>query len=139
MEIKAPVTPAYAEILTPAALAFVAKLVHEFRDTRAELLSHRRDRQSALDAGQLPDFLPETAHIRAADWRVASIPGDLMDRRTEITGPVERKMIINALNSGAKVFMADLEDANTPNWANSIEGQINLRDAIRRTIALSSC
>ena len=138
MEIKAPVTPAYAEILTPAALAFVAKLVHEFRDTRAELLSHRRDRQIALDAGQLPDFLPETAHIRATDWRVASIPGDLMDRRTEITGPVERKMIINALNSGAKVFMADLEDANTPNWANSIEGQINLRDAIRRTIAFTS-
>ena len=94
------------------------------------------ERQREFEAGVLPDFLPETATIRSRDWTVAPLPADLLDRRVEITGPVERKMIINALNSGAKVFMADLEDSNAPTWENVIQGQINLRDAVRRTISL---
>src|SRR6185437_12162882 len=94
-------------------------------------------RQAALDAGQKPDFLPETKHIRESDWRVAPIPSDIQDRRVEITGPVDRKMIINALNSGAKVFMADFEDSTTPTWLNLLDGQLNLRDAVRRTITYS--
>jgi len=136
MEILAPVSPEFAQILTPNALAFLAKLERTFRQTRANLLQARAERQARLDAGERPDFLPETAHIRAGDWVIAPTPPDLQDRRVEITGPVDRKMIINALNSGAKVFMADFEDANTPTWRNSIEGQINLRDAVRRTIEL---
>jgi malate synthase len=128
------ITPEFATILTPEAVAFVAALVREFGPRRDELLARRVVRQRDLDAGTTPDFLAETADIRAADWVVAPIPADLQDRRTEITGPVDRKMIINALNSGAKVFMADFEDSNTPNWENSIQGQINLRDAINGTI-----
>lgn len=136
--ITAPVPPAYAEILTPEALEFLADLARTFTPTRDMLLQRRIERQAAIDAGQLPDFLPETAEIRASDWTVAPIPADLQDRRVEITGPVDRKMIINALNSGARVFMADFEDANSPTWANLIEGQINLRDAVRRTITFKS-
>jgi malate synthase len=99
------------------------------------LLAARVDRQKAIDGGKLPDFLPETAAIREGDWVAAPIPADIQDRRVEITGPVDRKMIINALNSGAKVFMADFEDSNSPFWANNIDGQINLRDAINKTIS----
>jgi len=134
IEIIGRITPEYAEILTPAAIAFAAKLQRAFGGRRTELLARRQARQAALDAGKLPDFLPETRAIREGDWTCASIPADIQDRRTEITGPVDRKMIINALNSGAKVFMADFEDANTPKWDNNIQGQINLRDAIRRRI-----
>ena len=134
VEFRAPVTERYAEILTPEAVAFVTGLQREFNDRRKELLAARVERQARLDAGERPDFLPETKHIRESNWTVAPLPDDLADRRVEITGPVERKMIINALNSGAKVFMADFEDSTTPTWDNLIEGQINLRDAIRRTI-----
>ncbi len=138
VEILGDVTPEFAEILTTEAVSFVATLARAFEDRRAELLKRRALRQQELDAGKLPDFLPDTAHIRAADWTAAPIPADLQDRRVEITGPVERKMIINALNSGAKVFMADFEDSNTPTWENQIQGHINLRDAIRRTITFSN-
>jgi malate synthase len=128
------ITPEYAEILTPEALAFAATLQRAFGSRRAELLARRQQRQAEFDAGKLPDFLPETRSVREGDWTCASVPADIQDRRVEITGPVDRKMIINALNSGAKVFMADFEDANTPKWDNNIQGQINLRDAIRRRI-----
>lgn len=136
--ITAPITPEYAEILTPEALEFLATLHRRFNARRLELLARRAERQRAIDAGERPDFLPETAHIRESDWTIAPFPPQLNDRRVEITGPVDRKMIINALNSGAKVFMADFEDANTPTWQNQIEGQINLRDALRRTITYTS-
>lgn len=136
--ITAPIMPGYDEILTPEAVAFVAKLARTFTPTRDALLRCRAERQADIDAGSLPDFLPETAHIRSGEWRVAPCPADLQDRRVEITGPTDRKMVINALNSGAKVFMADFEDANSPTWHNLIEGQMNLRDAIRRTITFTS-
>jgi malate synthase len=116
------------EVLSPQALAFLADLHRSFDKRRRQLLAARVTRQARFDAGELPDFLPETADIRAGDWRVAPIPADLQDRRVEITGPVDRKMIINALNSGAKVFMADFEDASSPTWSNMIEGQANLKD-----------
>lgn len=138
LTITAPITPAYAEILTPEAVAFVGGIVQRFSDRRNELLARRVERQRQLDAHVMPDFLPETASIRESDWHVAPTPADLQDRRIEITGPVERKMVINALNSGAKVFMADFEDAQSPTWEGVIEGQINLRDAIQRTIAYTS-
>jgi malate synthase len=138
MAITGRVTPEYAEILTPEALELVARLHRAFNPRRHELLAQRHARQVELDAGKLPDFLPETADVRADDWKIAPFPAQLNDRRVEITGPVERKMIINALNSGAKVFMADFEDANTPNWDNQVSGQINLRDALRRTIDFTS-
>ncbi|HEX8428622.1 malate synthase A [Hymenobacter sp.] len=128
----------FNEVLTPSALAFVAELHRRFDHTRQQLLKRREERQSAFQAGQLPDFLPETHLIREKPWTVAPVPLDLQDRRVEITGPVERKMIINALNSGAKVFMADLEDSNSPTWMNVVEGQRNLRDAVRRTISVST-
>ena len=132
--ISRPVTAAYAEILTPEAIAFIARLQRAFGGRRAELLALRADRQAQFDAGQLPDFLPATRAIREAAWTCAAVPADIQDRRVEITGPVDRKMIINALNCGANVFMADFEDANTPTWDNDVQGQINLRDAIRRQI-----
>jgi len=139
MRITAEITPPFAEILTPEALEFVARLSRAFEGTRQALLQRRAERQTTLDAGATPDFLPETAEIRNSDWTVAPIPPDLMDRRVEITGPSsDRKMVINALNSGAKIFMADFEDANTPNWENTIQGHINLRDAINRTIDYTS-
>ncbi|OQR96402.1 malate synthase [Achlya hypogyna] len=128
-------TPAYDEILTPDALRFVAFLHESFESKRQELLQVRVQRQAALDAGELPTFLPETKYVRESDWRVASIPKDLEDRRVEITGPVDRKMVINGLNSGAKCYMADLEDSSSPTWATIVSGQINLRDAVRRTIS----
>jgi malate synthase len=138
LEIIGPESGEFAEILTPDALRFLAKLVREFEPTRERLLRARVERQKEISAGRLPDFLPETAQIRRGDWTVAPIPDDLRDRRVEITGPVDRKMIINALNSGASVFMADFEDSNSPTWFNTIQGQINLRDAVDRTITFSS-
>jgi len=127
-------TKGQTEILTPPAQAFLSKLASKFESRRQELLARRKQVQQKLDAGWLPDFLPETAAIRNADWKVAPIPADLTDRRVEITGPVDRKMIINALNSGANVFMADFEDSNSPTWSNNLEGQQNLMDAVRGTI-----
>ncbi len=138
IEINAPITPEFAEILTPEAMSFVATLARAFEGRREELLARREQRQAELDAGKKPDFLPETAHIRQGTWTVAPIPADLEDRRVEITGPVERKMVINALNSGAKMFMADFEDSHSPTWDATIQGQINLRDAIDGTITFTS-
>jgi malate synthase len=138
VEILAPLTPAFEEILTTEALAFVAKLHRQFEARRRELIAARVVRQAELDAGKLPDFLPETAAIRAGDWKIAPLPQDLLDRRVEITGPVDRKMMINALNSGAKSFMADFEDSNCPSWENQISGQINVRDAYRKTISFAN-
>jgi malate synthase len=137
VQILAPVTDRYAEILTPEAVSFIADLQRTFNGRRKDLLAARHERQKRIDAGERPDFLPATKQIREADWTVDPIPADLMDRRVEITGPVDRKMIINALNSGAKVFMADFEDSSTPLWSNLLDGHINLRDAIRREIAYS--
>jgi malate synthase len=136
MEIKAEIKPGYDQVLTPEALALVAKLSREFEPRRQELLAARAERAKRLDAGERPDFLPETAHIRAGDWKIAPIPKALECRRVEITGPVERKMVINALNSGADSYMTDFEDSNTPNWDNQITGQLNMRDAVRGTISL---
>ena len=138
VEILAPLTPEFESILSADALAFVAKLHRKFEGTRRELLARRVLRQAELDAGRLPDFLPETAAVRAGNWQIAPLPADLLDRRVEITGAVERKMMINALNSGAKSFMADFEDSNCPSWENQISGQINVRDAYRKTIAFTS-
>ncbi len=139
MEIKARSVGQQDEILTPEALAFVEKLCRQFESTRQKLLAKRVERQKEIDSGVMPDFLAATKSIRDdKSWKVASIPADLQDRRTEITGPVDRKMVINALNSGAKVFMADFEDATSPTWKNLIEGQANLRDAVRRTISFSN-
>ncbi len=126
--ITGAVQPRFDEVLTRDALAFVADLHRRFNETRKRLLSLRAERQKRFDARETPDFLAETRHIREGDWTVAPIPADLQDRRVEITGPVDRKMIVNALNSGAKVFMADFEDASSPVWANMVEGQINLKD-----------
>src|ERR1700722_4624584 len=128
--------PAAEQVLTPAAVAFIAELQRRFGPRRAELLAARAERQARFDAGERPDFLAETAAVRSGDWQVPEAPKPLADRRVEITGPVERKMMINALNSGAKVFMADLEDANSPTWDNVVTGQLNLIDAVRGTIEL---
>jgi malate synthase len=125
-----------ADVLTPDAVAFLTGLQREFGPRRRGLLAARHRRAKRLRAGELPDFLTETAHIREGDWRVTPVPDELQDRRVEITGPVDRKMVINALNSGARMFMADFEDSNSPTWANCIEGQINLTDALERTISL---
>ena len=128
VEIRGKLGSRADEILNDRSLAFLAGLHRKFDATRQRLLALRNERQGRLDAGALPDFLPETAHVRSGDWKVAPIPADLLDRRVEITGPTDRKMVINALNSGAKVFMADFEDATAPTWDNLIEGQINLKD-----------
>jgi len=136
MEIIGDIKPGYERVLTPEALALVAKLSRAFEGRRQELLAVRVERAKRLDAGERPDFLPETAHIRNGDWKIAPIPKALECRRVEITGPVERKMVINAFNSGADSYMTDFEDSNTPNWDNQITGQINMMDAIRRTISL---
>src|SRR5579883_2769229 len=133
-EIRGPVQGRHAEVLTPEACQFLGQLALTFEPRRQELLARRKVRQQQLDAGAMPDFLPETASIREKEWTVAPIPKDLMDRRVEITGPVDRKMIVNALNSGASVFMADFEDSHSPTWAGTIEGQANLSDAIDRKI-----
>ena len=138
IQINAPLTDAQQSILSEEAIRFLGKLAHAFEPRRRQLLAARRIRQQEIDAGAMPGFLPSTAHIRQSDWRVAPIPADLLDRRVEITGPVERKMIINALNSGASVFMADFEDSNSPTWSNVMEGQVNLRDAVRGAITYTS-
>ncbi len=129
---------AHKQVITREALDFLAHLSHEFEHRRRDLLEKRKVRQAEIDAGKFPDFLPETESIRKGDWKVAAIPDDLQDRRVEITGPVDRKMVINALNSGANVFMADFEDANSPTWLNNLDGQVNLRDAIAKTIEYAS-
>src|ERR671914_2953813 len=134
VEVLGPLEGRAGEILTPEALRFVAELQREFGPRRDELLRSRRERQARLDAGDLPDFLPETQEVRNGDWTIAPVPGDLRDRRVEITGPTDRKMVINALNSGARMFMADFEDSLSPTWRNVVEGQVNLVDAIERTI-----
>ncbi|UOF89455.1 malate synthase A [Fodinisporobacter ferrooxydans] len=139
MQVIGPLLPGFAEILTPEALQFLELLECNFGERRKELLRCREERQREIDAGKLPGFLPETQLIRNSDWKVGAIPEDLKDRRVEITGPAsDRKMVINALNSGAKVFMADFEDANSPTWSNTIQGQINMRDAIRKTLSYVS-
>ena len=138
VKITGPVFKAYREILTPDALNFIEKLHNEFESRRQTILENRKVRQKDLDNGILPNFLPETQSIRESDWKAALIPNDLMERKVEITGPVDRKMIINALNSGADVFMADFEDSNSPTWQNNIEGQINLKDAVNRSITYKS-
>ena len=137
VEVHATLADRYNTILTPEALEFAVALHREFNGRRKELLAARVARQARLDAGERPDFLRETEQIREVAWTVAPLPDDLLDRRVEITGPVDRKMIINALNSGAKVFMADFEDSTTPTWENVLDGQLNLRDAVRRTITFS--
>src|SRR5882762_1334179 len=136
--LKGPSEGRFREVLTPEALAFVGRLQREFGDRRLELLRRRDERQARLDSGELPEFLTETKSVRDSEWMVAKAPGDLEDRRVEITGPTDRKMLINALNSGARVFMADFEDANSPTWSNLVEGQVNLIDAIERRIDFTS-
>ncbi len=138
LEITTNIPPAFTAVLTPDALAFVEKLERAFGQRRRDLLQKRAERQAAIDAGVMPDFLPDTAVIRQSDWTVAPIPDDMQDRRVEITGPVDRKMVINALNSGANVYMADFEDSHSPTWAATIEGQINLVDAVRGTITFTN-
>ncbi|CAM3724489.1 malate synthase A [Alicyclobacillus pomorum] len=139
MEITGAYSLEFAEILSPEALEFFASIQRKFGAIREDLLKKRQQREAEIHAGKLPDFLPETEHIRNSEWTVGPIPQDLQDRRVEITGPSsDRKMVINALNSGAKCFMADFEDANSPTWENTIQGQINLRDAIRRSIDYTS-
>jgi malate synthase len=138
VEIAAPMEERYEEVLTPEALDLVARLHREFEGTRRDLLRRREARQKELDAGGTLDFLPETREVREGDWRVAAVPEALQDRRVEITGPTSRKMVINALNSGAKGFMADFEDSNSPTWSNMIGGQVNLADAVRGTIEFTS-
>jgi malate synthase len=138
VKLKGTVTGRAAEVLTSEALEFVAGLQHEFGGRRLELLKQRDERQARLDAGESPEFLTATKPVRESEWKVALAAKDLQDRRVEITGPTDRKMLINALNSGARVFMADFEDANTPTWANLVEGQVNLIDAIERTLDFTS-
>src|SRR5215207_9759829 len=138
IEISGPAVPETDEILTPDALAFLADLQATFGLRREALLQTRRDRQAAIDGGADLDFDPATAELRAADWTVPPAPADLDDRRVEITGPAEPKMMINALNSGARVFMADLEDALSPTWANVVGGQAALMDAVRGTLTFDS-
>ena len=137
-EIVATSRPGFETILTREVMDFVVELARKFGPRVTELLARREVRQKEIDAGKLPDFLPETRSIRDSEWRVTAIPADLQDRRVEITGPTERKMVINALNSGAKVFMADCEDSMTPTWDNVVQGQINLRDAVARRIEFTS-
>ena len=138
VEIRGPVGPGHSGVLTAEAIEFLADLHRMFEQRRRGLLEARAARQREIDGGALCDFLPQTREIRESDWTVAPIPADLLDRRVEITGPVDRKMVINALNSGASVFMADFEDANCPTWTNNLDGQANLRDAVRRAIEFTS-
>jgi malate synthase len=137
-QVKGRVEGRAGEVLTPQALSFVARLQREFGPRRQELLRLRDERQARLDAGEMPQFLVTTSSVRESEWKVAKAPKDLEDRRVEITGPTDRKMLINALNSGARVFMADFEDANSPTWSNLVEGQVNLIDAIERRIDFTS-
>src|SRR5213080_3560106 len=138
LEVLGPKIERSEEVLTPLALQLLASLHRRFNARRLELLNARARRQALLDDGSLPQFLADTAAVRAGDWRISPIPADLADRRVEITGPVDRKMIINALNSGARVYMADFEDSKAPTWRNNLEGQLNLRDAVRGTIEFTS-
>jgi len=138
MQITAPIKPEWEFILTPAALEFVAKLHRAFEVRRRELLKKRVERQARIDAGEMPDFLPETKHVREGDWKIAALPKALANRRVEITGPVEAKMIINAFNSGADSYMTDFEDSNSPKWDNQIQGQVNLYKAIRRELSYTN-
>ncbi len=134
INITVPVTPEQSSILTSEALTFIAELARKFEPVRQSLLKRRVQRQAELDAGKRPDFLPETAAVRNSDWTIAPVPAELLDRRVELTGPAERKMLINGLNAGANVYMADMEDSMTPTWHNVIDAQINLRDAVARAI-----
>ncbi len=138
IQVAAPITEADRSILTPEAVSFLKELSRNFEERRQQLLARRRERQQEIDRGIMPQFLPQTAWIRNSDWVAAPIPADLEDRRVEITGPVDRKMIINALNSGASVFMADFEDSNSPTWRNNLDGQFNLRDAVNGAIGYVS-
>ncbi|WP_110927199.1 malate synthase A [Bacillus massiliglaciei] len=138
LEVSGEMQPGFEEILSPEALQFIEKLERNFGERRKGLLERRKEIQEEINNGKKPDFLEETKHIREGAWTIGPLPADLQDRRVEITGPVDRKMIINALNSGACLFMADFEDANSPRWTNCVEGQINLRDAIRGTISFEN-
>lgn len=138
IQVMAPVPKEFMRIITPEALDFIGILAREFEPRRRELLKKRQKAQALVDSGQLPDFLPETENIRQSEWKIALVPDDLRDRRVEITGPVDRKMIINALNSGASTFMADFEDSHSPTWTNTVQGQINLCDAVNRTITYTA-
>lgn len=138
IEVLVPLPKDFSRVLTPEALQFVGRLAREFEDRRQALLERRQTVQAEIDTGKRPDFLPETRSVREGDWKIAPIPDDLQDRRVEITGPVDRKMVINALNSGAKTYMADFEDSHCPTWSGTIEGQINLMDAVVGTIAFTS-
>jgi malate synthase len=138
VQVKGKIEGRAGEVLTPEALALVARLQREFGSRRQELLKLRDERQQRIEAGETPQFLVTTSSVRDSDWTVATAPKDLEDRRVEITGPTDRKMLINALNSGARVFMADFEDANAPTWSNLVEGQVNLIDAIERRIEFAS-
>ena len=138
VEVTGPPVDGQEQILTPEALDFLAALQREFGARRDELLAARKTRRDEVSRTGRLDFLPETQAVRDGDWRVAAAPEDLVDRRVEMTGPTDRKMTINALNSGARVWLADMEDASTPHWHNVIGGQVNLRDAIRRTITFSN-
>jgi malate synthase len=138
IEIIGPMHPGFDRVLTQDALRFVADLQRRFNETRLDLLQKRQVRQEQIDSGRLPDFLPETRSIREGDWKIAPVPADLQDRRVEITGPVDRKMIINALNSGASAYMADFEDSHAPTWQGTMDGQINLMDAVEGTISLTT-
>jgi malate synthase len=135
IDISVQVGPEQSGILTPEALAFVAELARKFEPVRVSLLQSRVQRQAELDAGKLPDFLAATAAVRNGDWTIDPVPAELQDRRVELTGPAERKMLINGLNAGAQVYMADMEDSMTPTWPNVMDAQINLRDAVNRTIS----
>src|SRR2546429_3430777 len=138
VQLKRKVEGRAGEVLTPQALGFIARLQREFGSRRQEAVRRRDERQTRIDAGEMPQFLVTTSSVRDSDWSVAKAPKDLQDRRVEITGPTDRKMLINALNSGARVFMADFEDANSPTWSNLVEGQVNLIDAIERRIDFTS-
>jgi len=138
IELQAELTPEFEEILTPEALMFIAELELEFREVRKKLLKERQARQASIDAGEMPNFLAHTKPIRDGDWRVNEVPDDLKQRRVEITGPTERKMVINALNSGSDTFMADFEDSNSPTWENMLQGHMNLRDAVNGTIEFTN-
>src|SRR5512140_1035349 len=134
LAVLAPITDEQAAILSPEALSFFVQLHREFNPRRLELLRQRKLRQDAIDRGEMPGFPPETKSVRDGDWRVLAVPEDLQDRRVEITGPVDRKMVINALNSGANCYMADFEDAHSPTWQATLDGQVNVRDAVRGSI-----
>src|SRR5437879_1137105 len=138
LEVLGPVTGEQADILSPSALDFFAQLHREFNPRRLELLRQRELRQEDLDRGEMPRLPPETQSIRDTEWRVMPVPKDLQNRRVEITGPVDRKMVINALNSGANCYMADFEDAHSPTWSGTLDGQVNVRDAVRGTIEYTS-